>query len=100
MIKIDFYSNGFIVKDHANYNKCGNDIVCAGISAIIMGSLTWFDESDIIDCTVDEKVPIIKIVVKLNNKNETALSVIFNQINEVKKSYKNYINLNKYNKEL
>ncbi|MDE6289823.1 MAG: ribosomal-processing cysteine protease Prp, partial [Ureaplasma sp.] len=42
MIKIDFYQNGYIVSGHANYSN-NNDIVCAGVSSITIGSINWFN---------------------------------------------------------
>lgn len=99
MININFYKNGFIVKDHANYSDHGSDIVCAGISAIIMGSISWFKE-DIIDYVIDDKIPIIKLVVKENAKSITGLDLVYNQINEVKKSYPKYILITKHHNNL
>jgi hypothetical protein len=39
MIKINHYPNALLVKGHANFDEHGKDIVCAGVSAIIMGAL-------------------------------------------------------------
>lgn len=100
MIKIDFYQNGFIVKDHANYASHGNDLVCAGVSAIILGSLSWFKQDDIIECIVDDSIPIIKLVINDNNNNQLALSLIFNQINEIHLAYSKYIKLVKHQNKL
>lgn len=100
MITIDFYNNGFVVKNHANYDEYGQDIVCAGISAITMGCITWFNKDDIVECLIDESKPIIKFVVKLNYKNGIALDLIQNQIKQVYQSYQKYINLSVHNKHL
>lgn len=100
MIKIDFYTNGFVVKNHANFKEYGYDIVCAGVSAIIMGSLTWFDKNEIIECIVDENIPMIKLIIQENRKNILAITLISNQINEIYKSYEKYINFNKHNLKL
>lgn len=95
MIDITIYNNGLIVKNHANFDSYGNDIVCAGVSAIVMGSLSWFDVNDIIDCVIDEEEPLIKIVLVTNNKNMMALSLISNQLLEVQKSYSNFVSFKK-----
>lgn len=42
MIKINFYNDGLMVSGHADYAEHGKDIVCAGVSAIVLGSLNWF----------------------------------------------------------
>lgn len=100
MININIYNNGLIVNNHANFATNGNDIVCAGISSIVMGSLSWFDLNDIIDYVIDEKEPLIKIVLNMSNKNRIALSLISNQLFEVEKSYPNFVSIKKINNNL
>lgn len=46
MIKIQFYNNGLVVSGHANYAEHGTDIVCAGVSSIVLGALNWFVGTD------------------------------------------------------
>lgn len=46
MIKIQFYNNGLVVSGHANYAEHGSDIVCAGVSSIVLGALNWFIGTD------------------------------------------------------
>lgn len=43
MIKVKFYQNGFIAVGHAHSDQYGHDLVCAGVSAILMGALNWFN---------------------------------------------------------
>lgn len=69
MIKIDIWSNAFIVDGHADYAPYGQDIVCAAVSAIIQGSLNWFDEND---CNLIMKDSYISLVCH-SNLNENAL---------------------------
>ncbi|AUB31341.1 ribosomal-processing cysteine protease Prp [Spiroplasma floricola] len=58
--------NSFVVKGHANFDKFGQDIVCAGITAIVSGSLNALDIK-------------FKNNVELNvNENEISIKVIKN----------------------
>lgn len=100
MINIKIYDNGLVVNNHANFATHGSDIVCAGVSAIVMGSLSWFDFNDIVNYVVDEKEPLIKIVLVINDRNKVALSLISNQLLEVQKSYPNFISFEKINSNL
>lgn len=48
MVKVSFYyqTNNIVrteVEGHANFDQYGSDIVCAGISAIVFGSLNALD---------------------------------------------------------
>lgn len=45
MIKIKAYKNALILNGHANFSAYGTDIVCAGVSAIVIGALNWFDQT-------------------------------------------------------
>lgn len=89
MIKVKFYQNGFTASGHAHSNKYGHDLVCAGVSAILMGALNWFNEKSvkiIIDennITVISPIEDISYYLKLINqqlqamlpKNELYLSI-------------------------
>lgn len=100
MIKINFYNDGFIVEGHANYANLGEDIVCSAISAITLGSLDWFEKQSIVCVQIDEKKPIIKIQLKMNQKNEIGLSLIKHQIQKIYQSYPKYIKFNQSNNKM
>lgn len=44
MIQIDIWSNALQVSGHADSAPYGQDLVCAGVSSIVMGALNWFDD--------------------------------------------------------
>lgn len=90
MVNVKIYNDGFIVSGHANYNKYNKDIVCAGISSIIIGSLNWFDE-DIIELIQSDGY--IKVKLNINNKTKLGLSFIRTQIESIyyNPNYKPYI---------
>lgn len=66
MIKIIFHPNGFTATGHAYSAKYGSDLVCAGASAILMGSLNWFNSSST-TIIVDDN--FIKVYDEQNNIN-------------------------------
>lgn len=98
MINIDFYKNGFQVKNHSNYNIQNRDIVCAGVSAVVLGSINWFKENEILDIVVDNSIPIVKLKLSLNPKTISGLDLIKNQLKEISRSYANYVSLIEHNK--
>lgn len=100
MIYIHFYNDGYEIKGHANYAEYGNDIICSAISAISLSSIDWFEKSDILYLNVDEKKPIIKIKVLVNEKNELGLSLIYHQLKKVSDSYEKNIVFQKKNKKM
>lgn len=98
MINIDFFKNGFQVRNHSNYDVHNRDIVCAGVSAIVLGSINWFDENEILDIVIDNKIPIVKLKLSLNQKTIAGLSLIKNQLKEISNSYANYVSIVEHNK--
>ena len=49
MIKVCFYSKdnsyfGFKVSGHANYGCCGKDVVCAGVSALVINTINSIEK--------------------------------------------------------
>ena len=59
MIKAIFYSRdnkvfGFKIKGHAEYGRCGKDVVCAGVSALVINTVNSI-ESFTEDCAVTEE---------------------------------------------
>ena len=47
MITITLYQKAITCNGHANFSDNGNDIYCAGVSAVIMSAMNWFDEADV-----------------------------------------------------
>lgn len=96
MIKIDFYLDGFKIKGHSYYSSFGTDIVCSAISAIVLGSINWFDKNDVIFFESNKKDGYLFFKVKLNSKNKIGLSLIFNQIKSVSNEYKKNVLLTNF----
>ena len=47
MIRIEIWNDHLVVKGHANADEKGKDIYCAGVSAIVMGAINWFNPNEI-----------------------------------------------------
>ena len=97
MTTILFYKNGFIIKDHTNYDKSGSDLVCAGISAIVFGTINWFNKNMIVHLNIDETQPIIEFFTKLNKNAEVGLSLVKKQFLTIKKSYPKNLSVKLFN---
>ena len=59
MIKAIFYSKnnkyfGFKIAGHADYGCCGKDVVCAGVSALVINTVNSIEEFTE-DCVVTEE---------------------------------------------
>lgn len=97
MIKIIFYPNGFTATGHANSNEYGHDLVCAGVSAIIMGSLNWFGHSSTL-IAVEENY--IKVVDKENNISHL-LNLLLIQLKAMQSAIDDgYLSINEINTQL
>ena len=83
------------VSGHANYDKYGKDIVCAGVSAVVTGGINALENQV-------ENIEIIneenKLGVKVINSNEyiqIVLKTIIIQLETIENSYKKYIKITK-----
>ena len=81
------------VSGHANYDKYGKDIVCAGVSAVVTGGINALENQV-------ENIEIIneenKLGVKVINSNEyiqIVLKTILIQLETIENSYKKYIKI-------
>ncbi|MBU3830816.1 MAG: ribosomal-processing cysteine protease Prp [Candidatus Ureaplasma intestinipullorum] len=98
MININFYKNGLEVSGHSEYDVEGKDIVCAGVSAIVMGSLNWFKNND----KITVKKGYIKIVIANGNDNELKyLSLLNDQLQAMYHGdYKKYMSISNFNHDI
>ena len=83
------------VSGHANYDKYGKDIVCAGVSAVVTGGINALeDQVNNIEIINEDN----KLGVKVINSNEyiqIVLNTILIQLETIEKSYKKYIKITK-----
>ena len=83
------------VSGHANYDKYGKDIVCAGVSAVVTGGINALEgQVNNIEIINEDN----KLGVKVINSNEyiqIVLNTILIQLETIEKSYKKYIKITK-----
>ena len=100
MIKINIEKNNtkiisLEISGHSNYDEKGKDIVCAGVSAVVVGG---------INCLVNESKHDIKyeckegysyiFVKKIDNENiQRILDVITTQLYTIEESYPKFVKI-------
>lgn len=105
MVKIDlFYDDNCLrrvtIYDHANFAKKGQDLVCAGVSAIAFGMANSFYElcQNDVDIIIDDKNTKI-IFEKIHNQQVVDLlfEVLLLQIQTIANEYSDYIKIRRFN---
>lgn len=94
MVKVSFYyqTNNIVrteVSGHANFDQEGRDIVCAGISAIVFGTLNALDNlvSETEVEIIQENNKIIINVLKQTNNNQMILKTMLWQLKTISDQY-------------
>ncbi|MBP3399043.1 MAG: ribosomal-processing cysteine protease Prp [Erysipelotrichaceae bacterium] len=83
-------------KGHAGYAESGKDLVCAGVSSILFGALNALDEME--KEYVRLRVTNSKISIRVLQDNEhiqLLLKMILIQLETVRESYQEYIEIKK-----
>lgn len=98
MVKTNFYyQKDQIVKvevsGHSNFDQVGKDIVCAGISAIVFGTLNALDNlvSQQEVKIVEPKTKVIIEVLKPSDNNQMILQTMFWQLKTISNQYRKNI---------
>jgi uncharacterized protein YsxB (DUF464 family) len=97
-VNVSFIGNdvkSLTVSGHANYDKYGKDIVCAGVSAVVTGGINAL-ESQV--CNIEIISKENELGVKVINSNEyiqIVLKTILTQLETIESSYKKYIKITK-----
>lgn len=98
MIKITLYKKAITSIGHAGYQEKGKDIYCAGVSAILLGAMNWFDPLDIQYEILDGLVKF-KLINELND-NLFKLDLLKIQLKSFcSKENKKYISIKNIEKE-
>ena len=86
--------NELIVKGHSNFAPKGSDIVCAGVSAIVIGGLNAIDslvENNNIDYEVSDGY--VRMSNLSNVEVQNILKIIIVQLKSVEDSYSKHIKI-------
>lgn len=94
MVNIYFYKNGFVVNGHANYDIHSKDIVCAGVSAIMIGSLNWFDKPNNL-IQIGEDADLKLVIANPNEETDHLLDLLKIQVKAIESNpeYKPFIKI-------
>ena len=100
MIKIQInktnnkYSS-LVVSGHSNYDEHGKDIVCAGVSAIVVGGLNslGIENKKSISYRVDDGYVNLDVLDIENDNIQLIMNVIVVQLRTIEESYKKYIKI-------
>ena len=99
MIKVVIEKNNskiisFEVSGHSNYDEKGKDIVCAGVSAIVVGGINALINENKKAIEYECKEGYAKVLVKNIDSNiEMILDVISTQLYTVEESYPKFIKI-------
>ncbi len=81
------------VSGHAEYDKRGKDIVCAGVSAIVIGGFNALAEKNSkVDFLVNDNVSKVEIK-DMNEELQIILETMIIQLKTIQQSYAKYLNI-------
>jgi len=81
------------VSGHANSDKIGKDLVCAGVSSIVIGGINAL-ESEIDNITIINKNNKLGVIVNKSNSDiQTTLKTILIQLKTIEQTNKKYIQI-------
>lgn len=81
------------IDGHSNFSNYGNDVVCAGISAIVFGSLNALSYYNLNDSRIIISESFIKINLVDDLKIQTVAQTLLIQLQTVEQSYPDYIKI-------
>ena len=84
------------VKGHANSDEYGKDLVCAGVTSIVVGALNALDESNFL-IKVNEGNVLVKATKDISSKDEIVLETVLTQLKAVEKGQSRYIKISERN---
>ncbi|MCQ2799513.1 MAG: ribosomal-processing cysteine protease Prp [Bacilli bacterium] len=98
MIKATFvYSKSGLksitVKGHANSAPYGEDLVCAAVSAVVVGGLNAFKDESIYEAKVEEGDVKLTVKGKQSTHDQIVTETIESQLNDIATSYSKFVSL-------
>jgi len=81
------------VKGHAGYAAKGEDIVCSGVSAIVLGGLNAIKENSDFEIEVKEGFVEGKALKKISSNDSVVLETVTTQLESLACSYPEYVKL-------
>ena len=98
MIKvlIKYEGNHFvslIVKGHANSGEHGRDLVCAGVSAVVIGGLNNIENPNNFEIKVDNGLVDVKAKKEISNHDEIVIQTIVCGLKTIEETYGDFIKI-------
>lgn len=101
MIRIRFYQNnqgdilGFQTIGHAGYAQAGEDIVCAGVSVLVMNTInsieTFTDDKQLVECEDRKGIIRMKLTGERSKEAQLLLQSLLLGLQSIEKEYDQYI---------
>lgn len=88
------------VKGHANFAPNGQDLVCAGVSAVVVGGINALKNRESFNIYQESGLVVIKLKPKedITNYDATVINVMLDQLDTIEESYGDFIKMS-YNSE-
>lgn len=88
------------VKGHADFAPHGQDLVCAGVSAIVVGGINALKKPESFKIFQEPGLVVIKMKSneQITNYDATVINVMLDQLDTIEQSYGDYIKMS-YNSE-
>ncbi len=88
------------VKGHADFAPHGQDLVCAGVSAIVVGGINALKHPESFKIFQETGLVVIKLKPKedITNYDATVINVMLDQLDTIEESYGDFIKMS-YNSE-
>lgn len=97
-IKINKSNNKYSsleVSGHSNYDEHGKDIVCAGVSAVVVGGLNALtnENKKKVSCKMSDGYVNVDVLDLNDDKLQLIMDVIVIQLRSIEESYKKYVKI-------
>lgn len=94
MIIIKYTKTSISLSGHSKFATKGNDIVCAGVSAIFFGALlSWFNKKDIKIHQLKTNNKVDLVLINQDKSNLVKVALMVKQLKQLAKNYKKFIKI-------
>ncbi|MFN3044471.1 ribosomal-processing cysteine protease Prp [Mycoplasmoides gallisepticum] len=93
MITITFYASAIRVSGHAFFAEYNQDIVCAGVSAIVFGGINYFSPEAVKVIKDSQNSTIFFELLEVDSKNLIAIDLIKTQLSVIASVYDQHIKI-------
>ena len=84
------------VKGHANSAPHGEDLVCAGVSAVLTGGFNSLTSPKSFELKLDEGYALAKAIKEVSSHDEIVMETIINSLRTMEESYPEFITIKNF----